>query len=245
MKNIHERLTIEYNDNTLSDSLCDFGRDTETLTLLDSEYIYISHTCNIKYLFVALTEHNENQGNIVVESKKNDTWEVINALDDTKTFNRDGFITFTESVREIRISVTNATSELTFKTINILLSDDNDLIREYNPISNKEFKLGSDNFNLIHESVKEAIVQELRARTGLSNLTGFDLVEIQEVRLAATNYALSKIFDSVSDNKDDRWSDMSQQRFTKYTHYMNNAFVLLNQASVSAKTTTKIVRASR
>lgn len=221
MKTFSNRLNIDYEGSDLSNSLSDFNADTETITLANTEYIYISKSSRFNHIYVALATASTVSNTISVEVYSGSEWLSIEAIDDTKGFTRDGFITINSEAIwnastysdfygcHLRLSVAEDTSAMVVQAINILLSDDRELVKEFPAITQTDFKLGATSFNPIHQSVRDGIIQDLRNQ-GVRKIDGsifdaFDLVDIEEVRLAATYMALSKIFMNVSDNPEDNW----------------------------------------
>jgi len=238
MKNILNRLSISFNDVNISNNLCDFSLDTESIAFTDTEYLTIEHTTNMHNVFISLTGYNTISSTLICEAYINDSWEAIEILDDTKCFKRDGFITFTQPVLRVRFSVDislvdDEQENIEFRAINILFADDTDLKREYYPITESAFLLGNSNHYLVHESVRDLIIQKFRNKNvnaSESILTPFHLINIQEVRQAAIFYALSKIFNSVSDS-DDEWRNKSRAYKTIADEMLEVAFISFNSAN--------------
>lgn len=136
--------------------------------------------------------------------------------------------------------------EYSLNGFGIIFSDDNELKKEYNLISSSDFLLGASSHLLTHIAVRDSIVQQLNNQgiNKLNNdrtlaegitrinalnkrLTPFDLYDIFEVRLAATYYAMCRIFNQVSDNPDDSWKVKSREYCKKGDEYLRLAFLSL------------------
>lgn len=106
-----------------------------------------------------------------------------------------------------------------FKGINSLFSTDDDLVREY-PTILRNIPEDQTSFVRFHESSRDEIVTDLR-NTGkyikhnkLTNearkqLDQWDLLDISEVRQASKYLTLSKIFNYLSDEPNDRWGELA------------------------------------
>jgi hypothetical protein len=95
MKDIYSRLSIlvgpTYTD--VSDVLSDFAIDSATITLLNTESMWIGFEKPISSLFFYFTTVSTNARNITV-SMYNPTiaaWDVVQSSDDTAGFTRSGF----------------------------------------------------------------------------------------------------------------------------------------------------------
>lgn len=132
---------------------------------------------------------------------------------------------------------------VTVKTLTVLFAWDVDLVAEFAPIMEDQYRLGQSDYALVHQSVRDEIVQHFRNRgftqTGVSktlrsglnwyendNLTFFDLLNIDEIRIAAVQLALHKIFNVLSDTGDkDRWGRLASYYYGKYEKAIDLAYV--------------------
>ena len=71
MKTFNSRLKVIYGSDDLSNSLSDFNLDTETITLADTEYIYISNLHRFNHVFVAVQTGNTIAAEMTVEAYAN------------------------------------------------------------------------------------------------------------------------------------------------------------------------------
>jgi hypothetical protein len=233
MKDIASRLTILIENagvfTDVSDSLCDFGIDTTTVTLTSSSVLWLGYRKPITSCFFYAQAYSTGTRSITVQGNTDAGVETLQLLDDTKGLTRIGGLTWiypdarlgVETVVNgiklhwLKITVSHDTSEMIIKAISGLFSDDRDIAREFAKINESGFRLGQPDHILTHESARDELVQMLRNR-GLRTvsqslavyrrLVFWDLLDIQEVRLAATYLALSKIFENVANaNSDDNW----------------------------------------
>jgi len=230
--------------------LSDFSRDSETITLYIGDYLYLGYQARFYSFYFYATAFNTNPSDIVLEVYDGSSWNAIGSEsrnDDTLGFSRSGFVQwsveedeFEESEHEgierywLRISVTGATTAMSIVAINALFCDDDELQKEYPPVSRSDFKLGEPDYTHIHTSVRDYIVQTFRNR-GLRKLsrnwekwvrvTAIDILDIQEVRLAARYLALHKILLGVSDNPEDNWAVKAAFYLREYEKQISLAYL--------------------
>lgn len=190
-----------------------------------------------------------------------DDWTVIDEadiIDDTKGFTRSGFIQYfidwehwkehtpfgNKSLHWLRLKVLNAdTTAMDVRALNIIFSDDTELETQFSLINRSDFMLGRSDHVLTHVAVRNEIVQKFRNQ-GLTRyrnadntnydyrrIVAWDLLDIQEVRLAATHLALAKIFEAVSDSVDDKWRQKSRDHRKEYDKYISLAFITFDKSS--------------
>lgn len=250
MKDLQSRLTIwnfdgvTYTD--VSDALCDFGDDSEKFTLSSGGGLFLGFPKPISGIYCALSTPNTTPLTVTVSVFAQSGWVTPKFLDDTKGFTRDGFISWELPQSGVVANTVNGTEQLwhrlTFSTdseeieataISTIFSDDTDLVKDFPDILDSGFLLGETTHNLIHETVRDEIVQLFRNR-GLRTirngyyrrLTYWDIMDSQEVRLAARHLALSKIFENVANyDKDDNWRKKSISFLGKYEREIDLAFL--------------------
>jgi len=135
---------------------------------------------------------------------------------------------------------------ITLKCLTVLFAWDTDLKREFSPILGEEYRLGESDFRLKHESVRDDIVQHFRNRgfskvyNGISlidadkslKLTYFDLMDVDEVKIAAVYLALHKIFFDLADgSQDERWAKKASYYLSKYEKAIDLAYVTFDKYS--------------
>jgi len=204
----------------------DYDRDTFTITLNSStSYLYVGFYKPINVFYVELGTVNTNAGAFTGEFYNGSAWVALSGLyDETSSLTRSGFIqwdrnqTSEESVAvdsvtkywyRFRPSVTHSATVI--NGLNIVFSDDQDLKREYFEASNY-LPSGETSHVLTHVAARDHIIQHLRnsghykeslATGKAKDITAFDILEMGQIKLAATYLALSKIFLSVQDTQGD------------------------------------------
>lgn len=179
--------------------------------------------------------------------------------DETDSFRRNGFVAWrrnqTLEVKTTlnsteafwyRIKLSATSSAISFRAINILFSDDQALKLKFNKILETEFLDGLTSHNLVHAGVRDDIVEVFRRRgyskadrknsdkandlsNNEANVTAWDLLDIYEVREAATYLALSRIFFDFSDTPDDIWMKKSLKYEDMYKSAMNTATLSMDE----------------
>jgi len=250
MKDLQSRLTILNYDGAaytdISNALCDFGADTEKFILASAGALFLGFPKPITGVYCKMLTANETPLTVTVSLYAQNGWMVPKFLDDTQGFTRDGFISWELPETGVVANTVNATEmlwhRLTFSTdseeieataISTLFADDSELQKEFPDILDSGFLLGQTSHVLIHESTRDEIVQFFRNR-GLRTirngyyrrLTYWDIMDSQEIRMAARYLALSKIFENVANyDKDDNWRKKSIIFKGKYDKAIDLAFL--------------------
>lgn len=262
MKDLASLLTVQYGPlfTDVSASVCDFAVDSATVTLLAGQYLWVGFEKPISSLFFYLTTPSTGTRGLSVAMFNGNTsvWDNVTSLDDTAGLTRTGFVTWTlpdniykatvNTVEKfwVRIGVDTSTSAMVIRALSALFSDDRELKKEFPSILNDMFLLGgtTDHY-LIHESVRNDIVAYFR-RKGLKRVgddgyrkkfSAFDIMDIDEVRSAATYLALSKIFNNVgnSASSEDNWIAKSRHYKKMYDENINLAYLSWDARSDGAK----------
>lgn len=262
MKDIYSRLTIQYGPlfTDVSDALCDFAVDNATITLLNTASLWIGFEKPISSLFFYATTPSTDTRKITVSmfNSSINAWDVVQSTDDTAGFTRSGFITWilplqmapaqvnTVSNYWVKINVDSSTTATVFRAISALFSDDRELKKEFPSIMNSNFLLGgtTDHY-LIHETCRNDIVQYFRKKglrrlgndCNMKKFMAFDIMDIDEVRTAATYMALSKIFSNVANsaNAEDNWLAKSKMYKKMADEALNTAYLTWDTMSDGAK----------
>ena len=231
--------------NDISKSMAGFGRDTETLTYTQGEdSIYIGFYKPINTFYIDFGTANTNAATLSLSYYNGSSFTAVDGLyDDSKGFTRPGFIRWNrgrdrDSNDEAKTTVNSTelywykldlsatTTEIVINGINIVFSDDQDLKRELYEYS-EYLPANQSTFILTHEAVRDEIIQDLNLKgrqkynsaTQLtSDVSAFDLLDVSEVKLAATHLALAKIMMNVSDSVD----DLYMQKHLLYKQRYNN-----------------------
>lgn len=248
----NEKLTILHDDNSVfaeySDDLLQFDRDTASVTMVAAEdFIYIGFYKPINNIYAELGTANTNAASITVKYYNGSAFTAVSSqFDDTKAFNRSGFVrwdrgldvstnleakTTVNGVEQYwyQISMSADSSAMVFNGLNIVFSDDQDIKKvlfEYT----KYLPVGETSHILTHASARDEIIQTLNlqgkhkidAVSGFArDISAFDLLDISEVKLASTYLVLSNIFMSVSDQVDDQYLQKSNIYRSKYNKIIN------------------------
>lgn len=234
-----------------SNDASDFIRDDFSLTLLASEYIYIGLHKPFGATYVALTTANSNSGAMTVEYYNGSGWaETSYTQDETKGLTRSGFVFWDKTAMQettidskaayyVRISIANDTSLMAFRGINLVMSDDSRMKANFPPVTNQDmYPSGENSHILTHVSARDEIIMELRKRYQKNNenltdvwqkINVWDLIDLFELREAATYLALAKTFFNLSDNPEDHW-------FEKYNHWKKKYHAAFETAYLSIDT---------
>lgn len=162
--------------------------------------------------------------------------------DDTKAFQRSGFIRWDRDTEWTETTVNNITAywvkieapgdfTATIKGLNIVFADDLHLKAEQ-PNINRLIPVNEISFINYHVAARDEIIQTIRnsgevkqkdtAAAKLENITKWDILDIGEIAQAAKYLALSKIYFDISENSDDK----SYQRYKNYMGSYGKAFKL-------------------
>lgn len=263
MKDILSRPTILFGTNYVdySTELCDFAQDTATITWTTNDSLFVGLDKPITSLFFWPSTVSTSNRTLTVSMYNSSTaaWDSLTSCDDTKGLTRAGFVSWILSsspmpsestVNSIekywhKFTVSAATSSIVLRSISGLFSDDIELQKEFPTILGTEFLKGQSNHYLIHETVRNDIVQEFRKR-GMrrqgndgywKKFTCYDIMDVDEVRTAATYLALSKVFNNVANSgkDDDNWKRKSGEYFRKYQQAINTAYVTWDKYSDGSK----------
>ena len=248
----NEKLTILHDDNSsfteYSDELLQFDRDTASVTMVAAEdFIYIGFYKPINSFYVEMGTANTNAASLSVKYYNGSAFTAVsNQFDDTKGFNRNGYIRWDRQIDDrsnleakttinssekywYQIAISADSSAMVFNGLNIVFSDDQDLKRvlfEYD----KYLPSGETSHILSHVAARDEIVQTLNLQGKYKvnavngrykDISAFDLLDISEVKLASTYLVLSSIFMSVSDQVDDQYLQKSQLYRTMYNKIIN------------------------
>jgi len=232
-----------------SNDAADFTRDDFTFSLSSTEdYLYIGFRKPINAVYMEFTTPNTNANTLQVERFDEDTSTFVSleVHDETKGFIRNGYITWDRAVLDetevnsitkfyIRIRPSVDHSATTYRGISIVFSDDNQLKQKFFEIDNEGLLPPGETTHIMsHISARDDIIERLRhigyiktipgvsSDTSLQheNIVPWDLLDVFEVREAATYLALSKIFFNLSDSPDDTWFQKSREYDNKYEQMM-------------------------
>lgn len=136
---------------------------------------------------------------------------------------------------------------VTIDAIGVIFSQDRDIFQTRPALNDSDFRsavVGSDpDYMRVHLDVKQQIIQDIR-NDGIikfqstneperlkyyRNITEWDLFDIDEVRQAAKNLALSKIYYTLSDAVDDKWDQEARRFNSNYEKNIDLAHVSLDR----------------
>lgn len=237
-----------------------FGESSSTVAVVAAEdKIYFGRVKPFSSIYVEMSTVNTNASTMTVKYYDGDSSSFLSVedlVDETNGFTQSGFVQWKNPASDIS-GVTWADSlinsankywiEITFSAdfsagtalrgMNIVYSDDRDLNRVYDGVSNY-FRTGTTTGILYHEQARKEIIQSLRndgkfkVRLGGLNNDGmvdqideWDLHRIEEVNLWSTYLSLSHLFDNISVNADDNFARLSQKFYLK-AQEMKKAYYL-------------------
>jgi hypothetical protein len=220
----------------------DFKRDPFSVTLDSTNYLYIGHTKQINAVFCQISTGSEVDNTLVVEYY-NGAWVPLTVDDDTKCFTRSGFINWErqddaeESAIDgttavwIRISSSENLDPVLFQAINIVFSDDNSLSEVEPGIVDAAFYPANQTSHILsHVAARNAIMSKLKSLGYVKydedgneqGITEWDILDIFEMKQAATYYAAGQVYFTLSDNVEDQyWT-----RYLEYNKKFDEAFAL-------------------
>ncbi len=149
-----------------------------------------------------------------------------------------------DSLFWVRFSVNVATSSMTTRALNILFSDDTQLLAENSTILERFLPEGQVTFASLHQRTRDTIVQAIRNRgqftkkgndetqTGrglINDVTKWDFLKIDQVREAAINLVLSNIYLQASDQPEDIWQVRHNHYKDKGNQHLQTFFLSLDR----------------
>jgi hypothetical protein len=229
-----------YNDYTFKS--IDYLRDFFDITYVIGDFVYIGLYKPFNNFYVE--KNQDATGEFIQWSYYNGSFTSLSVIDDTNGFDRSGFISFEKPSDWQKSSIGGIEAywirfscpdnfTLSLKGLNIVFSDDNDLLQECRDINNYLAK-GDDSFIAYQVSARNDIVQRLRngglikkvdnanVVTQYKNITKWDILDIGEIRQASKYLVLSKIFFDVSENADDK----NMEKYREYNAKYGDAFEL-------------------
>lgn len=245
-------LTIIHDDNsTFYDKSMELfrydDRDTYTMELdKDDDYLYVGFNKPFKYMYIAFSTANTTSNTLNCQYYDGSSWQSLDIVDESKGFTRDGLIQWDrpsdwESTEInstdkyfIRFQPSATHSETIILGINLVFATDYDLKRHFPLVSSASLLQGKSSHLLIHEAVKDEILQTFRRKSIYkpdvpAKINVFDLHDISEVREGAIFLALSKIYSNASNEIDDHYYRKSNENYDK-------AYDLFDYAQVKVDT---------
>jgi len=233
-----QKLTVKHDANGVftdhSQDSADYLRDDYSVTLdAATDYLYIGYSKPFGSFYTHFTTPNASTNEFTAEIFDGTTWNTVSISDETKGFTRSGFMFFAKAGMKaetidgkeafyirLRPDVTHTATDI--RGLNLVFSSDSVLKEEFFEIGNSSLLPAGENSHIsTHVASRNMIIQRLRNKGYLTadgvtveKLDQWDLIDIFEVRQAATFLALSKIFFNLSDQVDDHW-------WIKYREYSN------------------------
>jgi len=242
------KLKILHNDDgsftDISDECADFGRDTTSLTFLQStSELYIGYRKPINSFYVELATASTDSNLFVIEYWNGTSWTDTGAVDYTKGFTRSGFITWNRNLTNESKKTINGTELYFIRVtaiedfsavlggIGFLFTDDNDLRQEVPEITDSNHLAGKASHILTHVAVRNKIIQDLRNKNythtnslgEIEDLTVWDILNANQLNQAAIALGLSKIYYNFSDTVGDVYERNSNKYFADYNSSMDLA----------------------
>lgn len=242
------QLTIlEDNASTFTDhsvNMADYMRDSATLAMVaGTDYLYIGFRKPINSVYAEVTTVDASNSELTIQAYNGTSWASIDSRDETNGMARSGFISWNRAdlnevevdsttLYWIRLSYDNGNTA-TLAGLNLVFSDDQMLKTEFPSINDPRIIPSGQVSNIVHHvSARNLIVQTLRNEGNIKidsnnqyeNITQWDLLDIYEIREAATYLALSKIFFVLSDDVEDNW-------WSKHKEYM----IMYNKTFATAR----------
>lgn len=234
-------------------ALADYAGSYVFLPLIKGGYFYLGYRKPFNACYVEMYSPRETSNTIGAEYWDGEDWvECLDYVDETDGLTRSGFMQWRRSQpswaattvagREafwVRFSTDyepggEETDTPSVQGISLTLSCDDDIRKEVPFICDDAFLMGRPSHVLIHEAVRDQIIQELRnrglikidAETGTyTRLNPWDLLDIHEVSQAARCLALSKVFFNASDSPGDKWGEKADYYEKMYRANMELAFL--------------------
>lgn len=243
---LRRRLTVLHDDGGVftdySTEAQDFTRDAMTITLTTDDYLYVGFYKPINALYAEVSTANVNPANLSMEYyNESGVWASTQLSDDSKGLTRSGFLTWarpedsqativnSEELHWVRFAVSADTSATGLQAVNILFSDDRDVYKETPALIDTCFyQSGQTSHVLNHLAAKNYIMGRLRnlgyvqrTTSGEENITEWDILDVYELRQAATYYAISQIYFNLSDDVDDQYWIKYQDYIKRFEESFN------------------------
>ena len=234
-----EKLYVFHDDDgvfsDLSQDSADFTRDNYNLQLTTADYLYVGYFKPFSTFYLEMVAPNASGSSVSWEYYDGTSWVPLAVSDDTKSMTRSGFTAWAKSVMRsttingqegffVRASVDVDTDDMTLRGLNLVFSDDAQMKQSFFEVDNENVLPPGETSHIVHHvAARNYIVQRLtnlgyvkyNSEEELVSMTYWDLHEISEIRQAATQLALSKVFFNLSDSPEDQW-------WSKYREYQDN-----------------------
>ena len=238
-------LTI-FNDSTdLSFKLSNF-KDQADITISESKYLYLGFRKSIHSIYIDYSSKTSINGSLSIEKWNGSAWTGVDFQDNANHFEQSGFI-FTDDMEDEakttinsqemffwRISTTSATdSVIKLRYINVIFNDFDDLkaqepeIERYYPLDPSDDS-EIESFTLSMIAARNEILKRINQSgkkkyngTTVKSINQWDILDVNELRLASTYYSLYKVFSNIVDNKDNNYAEIAKNYMSKFERAFN------------------------
>ena len=249
-----------YSDPTYTDytkQLGDESTGTATITLADSEYIYIGFYKPVAEIFFSFTTANTNANTLAVQYYSTDSsdWASLTVIDETNGFTTDGFLHFTRPVDSndnddwgantidseelywLRIQPSATHTETVFNFVGLVFSDAKS-IAMYNPyINDSNLLMGQTTHLKMHCAARNQIIQKLFTEGMIkydssysrTRITGWDILDKNEIKDAAAYLAISLIYFNLSDQPEDNWAVKAAKYDSMYRELIKTIYLTIDK----------------
>lgn len=247
-------LKVANETSNLTDLAADYLRDPFNFDLEESEYLYIGLYKPFGAVFVEMDTPSESETTASFEYYDGSSWQSLDVQDETRKFTRSGFIfweknklvkTMTSGLDNywIRVKVDSAPLIVVIRGINIVFTDTQRMKQEFFEIDNANLLPNGESShiatlvacrNQIIDRLRRNGYQKVSSETGREEMiNAWDLLDVFEVREAATALALSKVFLNLSSSQDDHWWSKYQTFNDRYNEMIRVAHLSVDKSDDS------------
>lgn len=250
---IEKKFTILHGSDDLSLILRDFTTASKVVPLLQNENIEIGFYKPFNFFHIELVKGIDNIAQIGFEYFDGTLWKPLNVSDETFQLRYSGFVSFvkpsdwkhaSDNLFKVRMKASDDTNiDLEFKGINVIFSNDKDIIGIRENIVSKHSTNGT--WVAKHESARNYMIKLLNNQGHVKiadnsadifggavyrdEITQFDFIDPRELALASAYKALSMIYmDELSDEADDKWYRRGKRYENDFTELFNNFMLKLD-----------------
>ncbi len=222
------------------------GIEEISLSLTNSDYIYVGYTKPIKNLFLELKTPNTNTVSLTAEYHNGTAWTSVDIIDETKGLKKSNFIYLDDAIENnkeythnsipaywVRLKVSGNTTAMVLAGLNCLFCSEDDLKPYFNSVASYYPKNAWSHIGSL-VAATNFILRKINNSNGYKyilsadpldagndyvyaeDFTQFDVHHIDEIRDAAVQYALHLIYQDLSDDVDDKWQEKANQCLTKF-----------------------------
>lgn len=238
----------------LTDLAADYLRDPFDFDLESSEFLYIGLYKPFGAAFVEMDVPAETETTASFEYYDGSNWQNLQVQDETRKFTRSGFLFWDKNKLEkntiggldnywIRARVESQPLNVVMRGINILFTDTQRMKQEFFEIDNANLLPNGQSSHIATlVATRNQIIDRLR-RTGYQKqadgdarpqmINAWDMLDVFEIREAATALALSKIFLNLSSSQDDHWWSKYQTFTDRYNEMIRIAHLSVDKSDDS------------